>query len=118
MASLIKKYFLDFYTLNQDFSVFLENGHVRAIEENGVEPWKIHLIDTDQSTLTGGRLRKLEPLIVKGTYMITYGDGVSNVNLDNLLSFHRKQKAMVTLTAVHPSLVLAHSSSMVIRLGT
>jgi glucose-1-phosphate cytidylyltransferase len=101
-GELIKKYFLDFYTLNKDFSVSLENGQVRTLRENDVDPWKIHLIDTGQNTLTGGRLKKLAPLIGKGTFMMTYGDGVSNVNLDGLVSFHQDQKALVTLTAVRP----------------
>jgi len=98
----IKKYFMDFYALSQDFAVSLENGQVRMIKENGVEPWQIHLIDTGQNTLTGGRMKKMAPMIGNGTFMMTYGDGVSNVNLDALLAFHREQKAMVTLTAVRP----------------
>lgn len=98
----IKKYFLDFYTLGQDFSVSLENGHVTTINESNGEPWQVHLIDTGQQTLTGGRLKRLEPLIGARTFMMTYGDGVSNANLDELLAFHKNQKGMVTLTAVRP----------------
>lgn len=98
----LKKYFLDFYALGQDFSVSLENGHVRTINENNREPWLVHLIDTGQQTLTGGRLKKLEPLIGKRNFMMTYGDGVSNVNLTELLAFHKSHHGMVTLTAVRP----------------
>jgi len=98
----IKKYFLDFYALNQDFSVSLENGHVRKINDHNGDTWQVHLIDTGQQTLTGGRLKKIEPLIEGKRFMMTYGDGVSNINLDNLLAFHQEQKAMVTLTAVRP----------------
>jgi len=101
-GEMIKKYFLDFYALNQNFSVSLENGQVRAIQENGVESWQVHLIDTGQSTMTGGRLKKLAPLIGERTFLMTYGDGVSNVNLERLLTFHREQQALVTLTAVRP----------------
>jgi glucose-1-phosphate cytidylyltransferase len=101
-GALIKKYFLDFYALNQDFSVTLKNGQVKTIKENGTDPWKIHLIDTGQNTMTGGRLKRLASLIGKKTFMMTYGDGVSNVNIDHLISFHKRQKAMVTLTAVRP----------------
>lgn len=98
----IKKYFLDFYALSQDFSVSLENGQVRSINNSNGVPWQVHLIDTGQQTLTGGRLKKLEPLVGKKRFMMTYGDGVSNVNLDELLAFHESQKGKVTLTAVHP----------------
>jgi len=98
----IKKYFLDFYALGQDFSVSLEDGHVRMINQSNVDPWQVHLIDTGQQTLTGGRLKKIEPLIGKRTFMMTYGDGVSDVNLDELFAFHKNQKGKVTLTAVRP----------------
>ena len=98
----IKKYFLDFYALNQDFSVFLEDGHVRMINNSNEDPWRVHLIDTGQQTLTGGRLKKLESLIGKKRFMMTYGDGVSNVNLDELFAFHKNHEGMVTLTAVRP----------------
>ncbi len=101
-GEMIKKYFLDFYALNQNFSVSLENGQVRTIQENGVESWQVHLIDTEQSTMTGGRLKKLAPLIGERTFLMTYGDGVSNVNLERLLTLHREQQALVTLTAVRP----------------
>ncbi len=101
-GEMIKKYFLDFYALNQNFSVSLENGQVRTIQENGVESWQVHLIDTGQSTMTGGRLKKLAPLIGERTFLMTYGDGVSNINLEKLLTFHRERQALVTLTAVRP----------------
>src|SRR3990172_3582243 len=101
-GEMIKKYFLDFYALNQNFSVSLENGQVRTIQENGVESWQVHLIDTGQSTMTGGRLKKMAPLIGERTFLMTYGDGVSNINLEKLLTFHREQQALVTLTAVRP----------------
>jgi len=99
-GELIKKYFLDFYALNQDFSVSLENGQVKTIKENSTDPWKIHLIDTGQTTMTGGRLKRLAPLIGKSTFMMTYGDG--DVNFVDLLNFHKKQRSLVSLTAVRP----------------
>ena len=64
--------------------------------------WNISLIETGQKTMTGGRLKRLTKYIGKETFMITYGDGLSNVNLDKLLKFHRKNKKMVTVTAVRP----------------
>ena len=98
----IKKYFLDFYALNQDFAVSLQDGRVHTLDSKNGDPWQVHLIDTGQQTMTGGRLKKLESLLGKRRFMMTYGDGVSNVNLDSLLAFHKSQKGMVTLTAVRP----------------
>ena len=98
----IKRYFLDFNSLNQDFSVSLHDGTVRSINQNHCEPWQVHLIDTGQATLTGNRLQHLGSLINQETFLMTYGDGVSNVDLDALLKFHRKNRGLVTLTAVRP----------------
>ena len=64
--------------------------------------WNINLIETGTKTMTGGRLKRLEKLIGKETFMMTYGDGLSNVNLKKLLKFHKKNKKLVTLTAVRP----------------
>jgi glucose-1-phosphate cytidylyltransferase len=65
-------------------------------------PWKINLVDTGIKTMTGGRLKRLSKYLDKETFMLTYGDGLSNVNLTKLLNFHKKNKKMVTLTAVRP----------------
>ena len=96
----IKRYFLEFHSLNLDFTISLKDGQFHPLSSNDGEPWEVHLVDTGQGTATGGRLKKLENLIGKGTFMMTYGDGVSDVNLNNLLDFHRRQKSLVTLTAV------------------
>jgi glucose-1-phosphate cytidylyltransferase len=96
----IKRYFLDFYALNQDLTVSLNDGQVRTLNYNGSEPWQVHLVDTGPMTTTGGRIKRLESLINKSTFMLTYGDGVSNVNLNELLTFHRSQGGLVTMTAV------------------
>lgn len=98
----IKRYFLDFFALSRDFTVTLEDGQVRTINHNDVEPWRVHLVDTGQGTLTGGRLKQLEKLISNRTFMMTYGDGVGSVDLDKLLAFHRSHHSLVTLTAVRP----------------
>lgn len=98
----IKRYFLDFFSLNQDFTVSLNDGEVSRITQNYCDPWKVHLIDTGQSTLTGGRLKRLADMIHQDSFMMTYGDGVSDVNLNALLKFHQSHKGLVTLTAVRP----------------
>lgn len=101
-GELIKRYFLDFHSLNRDFTVSLRDGQVHAIDQSDGEPWQVHLVDTGQATMTGGRMKRLEHLIGKGTFMMTYGDGVSDVNLDALVAFHRHHKNLVTLTAARP----------------
>jgi glucose-1-phosphate cytidylyltransferase len=98
----IKRYFLEYSSLNRDFTVSLKDGRTYPFNNNGAEQWKVHLVDTGQGTATGGRLKRLEPLIGKSTFMMTYGDGVSDVNLTDLLDFHRRHKSLVTLTAVRP----------------
>ena len=101
-GEMIKRYFIDFYALGQDFTVSLEDGQVRMIRENHGEKWTVHLIDTGLETQTGGRLKRLVEMVGKGRFLMTYGDGVCDVNLDDLLHFHKRQKALVTLTAVRP----------------
>ena len=98
----IKRYFLEYGSLARDFTITLENGEMKTLNNNGVESWQVHLIDTGQATLTGGRLKKLAHMLGKGTFMMTYGDGVSNVDIGKLLDFHHAQKGLVTLTAVRP----------------
>ena len=98
----IKRYFLDFFALSQDFTVSLHNGQVQTINRNNREDWRIHLVDTGPETLTGGRLKQLKDLIGQSTFMLTYGDGVCDVDLDKLLAFHRSHGGLVTLTAVRP----------------
>ena len=98
----IKRYFLDYHALGHDMTVSLQSGVVQPLTTNNTEPWQMHLVDTGEATLTGGRLKQLTSIIGDRRFMLTYGDGVSNVCLDNLLAFHRKQGGLVTLTAVRP----------------
>lgn len=101
-GEFIKRFFLNFHALSQDFTVSVEDGKIHTINHNELEPWMVHLVDTGQTTLTGGRLKCLETLIGERTFMMTYGDGVSDVNLNELLKFHHSHKGLVTLTAVRP----------------
>jgi len=98
----IKQYFLDFYSLSQDFTVSLTDGKIQTINNDDCEPWKVHLIDTGLATMTGGRLKLLSSLINEQIFLMTYGDGVSDVDLSALLKFHQDNNALVTLTAVRP----------------
>ena len=101
-ANFIKDYFLKYNSLNNDFSVNLKSGKIEIndiIEEN----WNINLIDTGLNTMTGGRLLRLkESLKNEETFMLTYGDGVSNIDLTRLLEFHKSHGKIATVTAVRP----------------
>ena len=101
-ADYIKDYFLKYNSLNNDFSVNLKSGKIEfndIIEEN----WNINLTDTGLNTMTGGRLLRLkESLKNEETFMLTYGDGVSNVDLTRLLKFHKSHGKIATVTAVRP----------------
>jgi len=97
----IKKYMVDYCSLCTDLSVDFKNGSYQAY--GGAKPdWKVDLIDTGQDTLTGGRIKRLAPYLGEGTFMLTWGDGVSDVNLHQLLEFHRSHGKLATLTAVRP----------------
>ena len=98
---IIKHYFMDYYRLNGCMTIDLSRGKIERIKKD-CEDWVIHLIDTGPETNTGGRIKKLEPWLSQDTFMVTYGDGVSDVNLDSLLKFHREQGRLGTVTAVHP----------------
>jgi glucose-1-phosphate cytidylyltransferase len=100
-GEVIKRYFLDYFALNGSMSINLANGEVTPYQHH-CEDWIINLIDTGLSTMTGGRVKKLEPWLKDSTFMVTYGDGVSNINIQALLDFHRSQGKIATLTAVRP----------------
>ena len=101
-ANFIKDYFLKYNSLNNDFSVNLKSGKIEIndiIEEN----WNVNLTDTGLNTMTGGRLLRLkESLKNEETFMLTYGDGVSNIDLTRLLEFHKSHGKIATVTAVRP----------------
>jgi glucose-1-phosphate cytidylyltransferase len=99
----IKKYTVDYCSLNSNLTVNLGNGKVDVHNGNGqLQDWTVHLIDTGQATLTGGRIKRLSPYLGNTTFMLTWGDGVSNVNLHKLVDFHRSHGKLATVTAVRP----------------
>jgi glucose-1-phosphate cytidylyltransferase len=101
-GEVIKEYFLNFFALNNDISIDLRDGETK-VHRGKQPPWLVHLFDTGHETQTGGRLRRLASrLRDDGTFMMTYGDGVSNVNLGELLKFHRSHGKLATVTAVRP----------------
>jgi glucose-1-phosphate cytidylyltransferase len=101
-AEAIKEYFLNYRTLNSDFTVDLSNGGIVAHQQDIVD-WKVTLVDTGLNSMTGGRVRRMQDFIGNETFLLTYGDGVADVDLDALIKFHKSHKKMVTVSAVHPS---------------
>jgi glucose-1-phosphate cytidylyltransferase len=100
-GEIIKRYFLDHYQLAESLTINFARGEVQ--QHSDTEPdWIVHLQDTGQETHTGGRVRRLKPWLEDDTFLLTYGDGVSNVNLRDLLRFHRSHGKIATVTAVRP----------------
>jgi len=101
-SEMIKKYFLDFYAINNDLTLDLSSGNTKIL--SGKQPdWTLHLVDTGLATQTGGRIKRLQNWVGNETFMLTYGDGLSNVNIPALIAFHQKHKKLATITAVRPS---------------
>lgn len=101
-AEVIKEYFLNYRALNSDFTVDLASGAVHPHQLDSVD-WKVTLVNTGDSTMTGGRVKRMQPFIGDDPFLLSYGDGVANVDLDDLLRFHKSHGKMVTVTAVRPS---------------
>jgi len=98
---VLKDYFRSVYAANNDFLVDFTTGNIEFRERARLN-WKVHLIDTGLSTMTGGRIKRLQPLIGNETFMCTYGDGLASIDVGKLLEFHRSKKRMATITAVRP----------------
>ena len=101
-SEIIKEYFLNYRSLNSDITVDLSSGDL-IFHENDEIDWKVTLVETGLKTMTGGRVKRLESYIGKETFMLTYGDGVSNINLNALEDFHKSHGKIVTMTAVRPA---------------
>ncbi len=100
-GEVIKRFFMDYHSLNGSISIDLASGQIDR-HDRECEDWVVHLKNTGLQTNTGGRLKRLESFLADGTFMITYGDGVCDVNLNDLLAFHRAHGRVATVTAVRP----------------
>lgn len=98
---LIKEYFANYFLHQADVTIDLKNNSIE-IHESKAEPWNITLVDTGLDTMTGGRIKRIERY-VDDTFLLTYGDGVGDVNIKELIDFHRKNLKKVTVTVVQPS---------------
>lgn len=100
-GEVIKRYFLDYYALNGSMTVSLSSGSVET-HARECEDWTVHLRETGPETNTGGRIKRMEPWLKGETFMVTYGDGVCDIDLRELLKFHRAHGRVATVTAVRP----------------
>lgn len=101
-AELIKEYFLHYRSLNSDFSVNLSNGKIISHETEDVD-WKVTLVQTGLDSMTGGRVKRMKDYIGNEPFLLTYGDGVANIDIHKLEKFHKSHGKMVTISAVHPT---------------
>lgn len=102
-GDVIKRYFMEYTMVNSDISIDLKRGSVKPQLTKALqEDWTVHLVDTGLNTLTGGRVLKLKSWLDGETFMVTYGDGVSNIDLRALVSFHHSHGRLATVTAVRP----------------
>ena len=100
-SELIKEYFYKQRILNSDFSIDLKSGDINYYKSNNID-WNVTLINTGIKSMTGGRVKRMQPYIGNETFLLTYGDGLANINIDELVNFHKSHGKMVTVTAVHP----------------
>lgn len=100
-GEIIKDYFVNYHKLSHNLTISLAGGEV-TVHEGGTEDWIVHLLDTGLHTQTGGRVKRAAQFIGNETFMLTYGDGVCNLDLHDLLNFHRSHGKLATVTAVRP----------------
>ena len=98
---VIKEYFANYFLQMSDVSFDIKANRM-TILQNNVEPWKVTLVDTGEKAMTGGRIKRVKNHIGNETFCLTYGDGVSDINIKALIEFHKTQGALATLTAVQP----------------
>ncbi|MFN0065139.1 MAG: glucose-1-phosphate cytidylyltransferase [Chlamydiales bacterium] len=100
-SQLVKEYFYHFYSFNNDLSIDLRTGETTILQKTPL-PWKVHLVDTGLNTMTGGRIKRLKQWIGHERFMLTYGDGLSDVNINELVAFHESHGKLVTVLSVRP----------------
>lgn len=99
---IVKEYFANYFLHRSDVTIDLSNNSIK-IHDSQAEPWKITLVDTGNESMTGGRIKRVQHHIGNEPFMLTYGDGVSDVNITELVRFHKDGNKMLTITAVQPS---------------
>lgn len=98
---IIKEWFANYYLHNSDITFDFTKENSMMVHNNVAEPWKVTIVDTGLDTMTGGRIKRIKPYTDNETFMLTYGDGVSDVNISDLLEFHKKHGKIATITSVN-----------------
>ncbi|MGC8483842.1 MAG: sugar phosphate nucleotidyltransferase, partial [Thermodesulfobium sp.] len=98
---VIKEYFSNYYVHRSDYTIELQNNKIEY-QNSKSEPWRITLVDTGLNTQTGGRIKRIKKYVEGETFMLTYGDGLGDININSLVNFHNENKKLVTVTAVRP----------------
>jgi glucose-1-phosphate cytidylyltransferase len=98
----IKEYFANYFLHQSDVTIDLSNNAIETHQSNA-EPWRITLVDTGKTTMTGGRIKRIQPYIGNQRFLLTYGDGVGDVDINSSIRFHEKHGKVLTVTAVQPS---------------
>ncbi len=99
---VIKEYFANYYLHRSDITFDFTADNAMVVHNNVAEPWKVSVVDTGLNTMTGGRIRRIREYIGNETFMLTYGDGVCDINITELFDFHKKHKKLATMTAIQP----------------
>ena len=99
---VIKEYFANYFLHKSDVEIDIRDNKIKYLNST-TEPWKISLVDTGLNTMTGGRIKRVKKFLENETFMLTYGDGLSDVNISDLLKFHRNHNGIATVTAVQPA---------------
>lgn len=100
---VIKEYFANYYLHESDVTFDFSNRSEKLVHANTAEPWKVTLVNTGADTMTGGRVKRIRDYVGDETFLLTYGDGLADINITNLIAFHRQHKRMATVTAVNPA---------------
>lgn len=99
---IIKEWFADYYLHNSDITFDFTSSNRMTVHNNVAEPWKVTLIDTGLNTMTGGRIKRIQEYVGNETFLLTYGDGVSDVNIEKTVQFHKSHGKIITMTTVQP----------------
>ncbi len=101
-AEVVKDFFLNYKNLNSDFRIDLKTGKIESFEEDKLD-WKVTIVDTGLESMTGGRVKRLKEFIGTEPFLLTYGDGLVDLDINEVIKFHKEHGKMVTVTAVHPT---------------
>jgi glucose-1-phosphate cytidylyltransferase len=100
-GEIIREYFADYFLNHSDVTYDLQNKEMQ-VHRSEIEPWRVTLVDTGEKSMTGGRIKRIRGYIENETFCLTYGDGVGDINITELIEFHRNQNSLATLTAIQP----------------